>query len=120
MMKDKSAEEREKLSQKILDLEIREDEFKSLNQKYEDSLEQFYTQIHHLSQRQELLLQETVVQHNDHHRRDWEANQELKQRLNRYVDQSYAELEDVRRKFRRENDKQRDQLTMERNKLPWD
>jgi len=31
MMKDKSAEEREKLSQKILDLERREDEFKSLN-----------------------------------------------------------------------------------------
>ncbi|WP_373713827.1 cingulin [Streptococcus sp.] len=120
MMKDKSAEEREKLSQKILDLEIKEDEFKSLNQKYEDTLEHFYSQIHHLSQRQELLLQETMVHHNNHHRRDWEANQELKQRLNRYVDQSYTELEDVRRRFRRENDKQRDQLTEERNKLPWD
>ena len=44
-MKDKSADEREKLSQKILDLEIKEDEFKSLNQKYEDTLEHFYSLI---------------------------------------------------------------------------
>ena len=120
MMKDRSAEEREKLPQKILDLERREDEFKSLKQTYEDTLEHFYSQIHHLSQRQELLLQEMMAQHNDHHRRDWESNQELKQGLNRYVNQTYAELDDVHRKFRLENEKQRDQLTAERNKLPWD
>ncbi|HFI0150392.1 TPA: hypothetical protein ACGO3A_001152 [Streptococcus suis] len=120
MARDKNEEQRYLLTQKMNELEMKEDEFAQLMKHYEQSLEQFHARFQQLIRRQEGLLEEQSMERSQQFWADLDTNQELYRRMTNYVDACFAEVGEAKRIFRRVTNERLEQLYDERSKLPWD
>ncbi|MGQ7461982.1 hypothetical protein ACTGZQ_05475 [Streptococcus suis] len=81
MTRDKSEEQRFLLTQKINEVEMKEEEFDLITKNYEQSLEQFHARFQQLIRRQDELLEEHSMEHSHQFWTDLDTNQELYRRM---------------------------------------
>lgn len=86
MTRDKNEEQRYLLTQKMNELEMKEDEFAQLMKHYEQSLEQFHARFQQLIRRQEGLLEEQPMERSQQFWADLDTNQELYRRMMNYLE----------------------------------
>jgi hypothetical protein len=119
MSADRSANERFELTAEIARVERREEEFSDVRGAYQRSLEHFHEQFHSVTRRREAALADNPHS-GDGARREWEAQRELVFHVDRYVEESLEELQQVNARVRVSLDDERERLTRERNGLPWE
>lgn len=117
MVKDKSADERNRLTQQIMETERKLDDFEDLKRQYYRSLDHFYDHFQHLSNKYESLIEEGG---RSQFQVDWEKARQLKHNINQYIEVCYAEFEETQTRFKRSTNEVLDRLITERSKLPWD
>lgn len=120
MSVDRSANERFELTTRIAQVERREDEFSELRNIHQRSLERFHEQFRTVAGGRESSLHESMRSGNDAAQRELEAQQQLLFQVDRYVEDSVAELTWTSSQVRQSLDDERECLIRERNELPWE
>ena len=118
-IKDKSEKERSALTRKIIELEEKEDDFRSLQKRHEERVVRLAERFEQLSFDVDSILSSSDMS-SSYRIKGLESNQELRYQMSEYVQIHFDDIEKLSKSFRRNTDEQRDKLISERNQLPWE
>lgn len=117
---DKSAHERFEFTTQIAQVEHREDEFAAIRSDHQRSLERFHEQFRSVARGRESSLHESMRSGSSVAHRELEAQQQLLFQIDRYVEDSVAELAWTSSQVRQSLDDEREGLIRQRGELPWE
>lgn len=120
MTLDKNKNRRQELDNEIKKVEMKEDEFIQLKNRFERSLEEFQMNFRQLSYRNSELLENGVDVGSQQATNELEESQMLTRKVDEYVNSQLEEVSDASLTIRKSLDDKREQFIKERNNLPWE
>ena len=116
-MADKNEEKRYKLWREIVKIDDKEESLQTLKRQYEQQVTHFHSEIQSINHRMA-----TLLSHSPSSRQVIEQiesdNRTIQRQVNSYVDEELDALEKQTKKARRSFDEVREELIVEKNRLP--
>ena len=118
-MADKNEEKRYKLWREIVKIDDKEENLQTLKRQYEQQLTHFHSEIQSINHRMA-----TLLSHSPSSRQEIEQiesdNRTIQRQVNSYVEEELDALEKQTKKARWSFDEVREELIVEKNRLPWE
>ena len=118
-MADKNEEKRYKLWREIVKIDDKEESLQTLKRQYEQQVTHFHSEIQSINHRMA-----TLLSHSPSSRQVIEQiesdNRTIQRQVNSYVDEELDALEKQTKKARWSFDEVREELIVEKNRLPWE
>ena len=118
-MADKNEEKRYKLWREIVKIDNREENLQTLKRQYEQQVTDFHSEIQSINHCMATLLSLSPSSRQVIEQIESE-NRTIQRQVNFYVEEELAALEKQTKKARRSFDEAREELIVERNRLPWE
>ena len=118
-MADKNEEKRYKLWREIVKIDDTEESLQTLKRQYEQQVTHFHSEIQSIQHRMATLLSfspssRQVIEQIE------SDNRTIQRQVNSYVEEELDALEKQTKKARRSFDEVREELIVEKNRLPWE
>ena len=118
-MADKNEEKRYKLWREIVKIDDKEESLQTLKRQYEQQVTHFHSEIQSINHRMA-----TLLSHSPSSRQEIEQiesdNRTIQRQVNSYVEEELDALEKQTKKARWSYDEVREELIVEKNRLPWE
>ena len=118
-MADKNEEKRYKLWREIVKIDDKEENLQTLKRQYEQQVTHFHSEIQSINHRMA-----TLLSHSPSSRQEIEQiesdNRTIQRQVNSYVEEELDALEKQTKKARWSFDEVREELIVEKNRLPWE
>ena len=118
-MADKNKEKRYKLWREIVKIDDKEESLQTLKRQYEQQVTHFHSEIQSINHRMA-----TLLSHSPSSRQVIEQiesdNRTIQRQVNSYVEEELDALEKQTKKARWSFDEVREELIVEKNRLPWE
>ncbi len=118
-MADKNEEKRYKLWREIVKIDDKEESLQTLKRQYEQQVTHFHSEIQSINHRMA-----TLLSHSPSSRQEIEQiesdNRTIQRQVNSYVEEELDALEKQTKKARWSFDEVREELIVEKNRLPWE
>lgn len=117
---DKNENLRQELDNEVKKVEMREDDFIQLRNRFERSLEDFKMNFRNLSYQNSDLLENAANAGSKRAINELEESQMLTFKVDKYVNSQLEELSNTSKTIRKSLNDKREKLIKERNNLPWE
>ena len=118
-MADRNEEKRTEIWRKIVKIEDKEDRLRATKKQYEQQLTNFYSDIQSIHHRMINLLSLSPSSRQLIEQIESD-NRTIQRQVNSYVEEELDALEKQTKKARRSFDEVREELIVEKNRLPWE